>query len=62
MGVLEELEAESRRSGESTHNNRKHAGDIGVELLEGGTGPEPAEGFEAEVAEEDFVAVKLKRG
>src|SRR5258707_479759 len=38
------------------------AGDIGVELLEGGTGPEPAEGFEAEVAEEDFVAVKLKRG
>ncbi len=62
MGVLEKLEAEPRGSRESVHNDGKHAGDVGIELLEGGTRLEPAEGLVAEVAEENLVALKLERG
>ena len=60
--VFKELEAETWRSGKGSHNNRKHASNVGVDLLEGDAGPESGETVVAEIAEVNLVAVKLERG
>ncbi len=60
MRVFEELDAESRRGGKGSHDYGKHAGNIGVDLLDGCAGLQPGETFVAEIPEVNFVAVKLE--
>src|SRR4029077_10480181 len=60
MCVLEELHAEARRSGKGSHNNRKHARNVGVDLYEGDAGLEPGESVVTEIPQVGFIAVKLK--
>ncbi len=61
MGVFEELEAETRRGGKRAHNDRQHAGDVGVDLLDSDAWLEPGETLVAEVAKMGFIAIKLER-
>src|SRR6266704_2395990 len=49
-------------SAKRTHNHRKHASNVGVDLLQGDAGPESGETVVAEIAEVNLVAVKLERG
>src|SRR6266852_4371056 len=60
-GVFEELEAEAGGRRKRTHNNRKHAGNVGVDLLDSDAGLEPGKTLVAEVAKMGFVAIKLER-
>src|SRR6266403_5074825 len=58
--VVEEFEAEAGRGRESSHHNGNHAGNVGAGLREGDAGLQSRDSVVAEVAEEDFVAVKLE--
>ena len=60
--VFEKLDAESRWGGKGSHNDGKHASNVGVNLLECDAGLDPGETVVTEVAEINFVAVKLGRG
>src|SRR5882762_9394207 len=58
--VFEELEAEAGRRGKRAHDDRKHASNVHIHLLDSDSWLEPGETLITEVAEMSFVAVKLK--
>src|SRR6266704_6817289 len=60
--IFEELDAEAGRRRKGSHNNRKHASNVGVDLLDSDARLEPGETLIAEVAKMGFVTVKLERG
>src|SRR6266704_375961 len=59
--IFEELDAEAGRRRKGSHNNRKHASNVGVDLLDSDAWLEPGKTLVAEVAKMGFVTVKLKR-
>jgi len=60
VGIVKKFGAKARRGGEGTHDDRKHAGDVGVGLLKGDARLEAGEALLAEIAEGGFAAVPLE--
>src|ERR1700704_5754917 len=60
VGIFEELDAEAGRSGERTHDNRKHVSNVGVDLLDGDAWLQPGKTLITKVAKMGFVTVKLE--
>ena len=59
--VFEELDAETGWSRKGSHNDRQHASNVSVDLLDGDGWLEPGESLIAEIAKMRFVTVKLER-